>query len=301
MRALWAGIDGGQSSTVAAIGNERGEVLGCGRAGPADEVGATARSTRLRDALEGAVQAALRNAGLARSARFEAIVAGISGFEGAPVGRTPRLRAAVVRLLHDAPIAHAGAFALEPGVVVIAGTGSVVYSGTPDAGTTAGGWGYLFGDEGSGFGLVRDALAAVMRAQDAGGGFERERDALLDFFGYPTLRALAAAHYRGALSRDRLAAYAGAVLEAPGFAEVVARGAAQLAAVAAAQVRRSGCTEVALGGGLAADVRYRDAIATEVMAGAPHARVVPARFDPARGALLLAYRASRRDVRELYG
>jgi N-acetylglucosamine kinase-like BadF-type ATPase len=53
------------------------------------------------------------------------------------------------------------------GIVVIAGTGSFVWGCNP-AGETAraGGWGYLLGDEGSGYDLGRRALMAVMAAYD---------------------------------------------------------------------------------------------------------------------------------------
>ena len=55
MSLLFAGIDGGQSSTVAAIADETGRVLARGRAGPADEIGEGPSSTRLRDALRAAL------------------------------------------------------------------------------------------------------------------------------------------------------------------------------------------------------------------------------------------------------
>ncbi|HKE37033.1 MAG TPA: BadF/BadG/BcrA/BcrD ATPase family protein, partial [Candidatus Baltobacteraceae bacterium] len=123
-----AGIDGGQTSTAAVIGDERGRVVGRGVAGPADEVGQGADSTRMHDALSGALRAACKGAGLDAGTHFEAIVAGVSGYEGRVYGKMPQLPAARFVLMHDAPIAHAGALAGEPGVVVIAGTGSVVYA-----------------------------------------------------------------------------------------------------------------------------------------------------------------------------
>ena len=91
---LVAGIDGGQSSTVAAIGDERGRVLGRGAAGPADEIGAGPESTRLFDALRDALDDARRNAGLPDRARFDAIVAGVSGYDGRVYGRTLALPSA---------------------------------------------------------------------------------------------------------------------------------------------------------------------------------------------------------------
>lgn len=74
-----------------------------------------------------------------------------------------------VVVVHDAAIALEGAFEGESGMIVIAGTGSVVFART--AGGTllrAGGWGYLIGDEGSGHALGRAALAALADAFDGG-------------------------------------------------------------------------------------------------------------------------------------
>ena len=53
--------------------------------------------------------------------------------------------------------------AANQAIIVIAGTGSMVF-GRNTAGVTAraGGWGYIFGDEGGAFDLVRQALRAVL-------------------------------------------------------------------------------------------------------------------------------------------
>ncbi len=110
MTLLFAGIDGGQSSTTAVVGDETGRVLGCGKAGAADEIGVGKESTRLRDALRGALREACAAAGItAGVTRFESIVAGISGYDGRVYGRAPELPARRSLLLHDTPIAHAGA------------------------------------------------------------------------------------------------------------------------------------------------------------------------------------------------
>src|SRR5215469_5605871 len=113
---LYAGIDAGQSSTTAAIAADDGHILARGYAGPADEIGARPDSTRLRDALEGALADALRNASMDASTRFDAVVAGISGYEGRVYGQAPRLPADRIELLHDSAIAHAGALQGKPGV-----------------------------------------------------------------------------------------------------------------------------------------------------------------------------------------
>ena len=107
MSELFAGIDGGQSSTVALIGDENGAVLGRGTAGPADEVGVGADSTQLRDALRDALSDACRDAKLPYEREFAAIVAGVSGYEGRVYGAMPQMPTQRLVLLHDAPVAHA--------------------------------------------------------------------------------------------------------------------------------------------------------------------------------------------------
>jgi len=210
---LFGGIDGGQSSTTAVVGDGDGRVLGRGTAGPADEVGCDARSTRLKDGLEGALAAALDDATLPRDARFEVIVAGISGYAGATVGVAPSFNAASVRLMHDAPIAHAGALGGKPGVVIVAGTGSVVY-GVSESGIalTAGGYGYLFGDEGSAFSIGRGAIYFALRDEDE--GYESGAIRLVRaHFGVDSPRQVQHAVYAGRIARDGIAAFARAVLD----------------------------------------------------------------------------------------
>ncbi|MFL6131098.1 MAG: N-acetylglucosamine kinase [Mycobacteriales bacterium] len=70
----------------------------------------------------------------------------------------------------DTDAALAGAFRGEPGVVVIAGTGSGA-AGRDAAGRQArvGGHGFLLGDEGGGYWIGREAVRAALRAQDGTG------------------------------------------------------------------------------------------------------------------------------------
>jgi len=298
---VFAGIDGGQSSTVAVIGDERGRILARGRAGPADEVGADASSTRLREALRGALDDARRGAGLLEGSDFAAIVGGISGYDGRVYGAAPELPSARAVLLHDAPIAHAGALAGRAGVIAIAGTGSVVYATDETAAArTLGGWGFLFGDEGSAFGIARDALAAMMRAQDDGdASLAGETHAACEFFGVPSLRALTRAFYSGELARDRLAAFAPAAMCSPRFGPLVDRGAGRLAELVCAAITAGAPPIVALVGGVFDDESFAARVRAHVGAGVTGTQFVSPRYEPAEGALLLAYREGGLDVREL--
>jgi glucosamine kinase len=110
-----------------------------------------------------------------RPAQIERTCVGIAG------GARPEISAAVRRLLSefisgeievvgDMVIAMEAAFGRGPGVIVIAGTGSIAY-GRNSKGETAraGGWGFAISDEGSGHWIGRAAVAASMRAYDEAG------------------------------------------------------------------------------------------------------------------------------------
>ncbi|MGH7327203.1 MAG: BadF/BadG/BcrA/BcrD ATPase family protein [Polyangiaceae bacterium] len=298
---IFAGIDGGQSSTVAVIGDETGAVLGRGTAGPCDWIGQAADSPRFARAVEGAIGDALRAASLPPETPFEAIVAGISGYEGTIHGLEPKLNAQSVSYLHDARVAHAGAFELGAGIVVIAGTGSVALGRLRDGSeAVVGGWGFLFGDEGSAFAIAREALALAMRAQDEGRNSELEERARR-FFGRSSLRAVARGYYTGALDRTALAAFATAVLAAAseGVEEarsVIDDAAKALGALTATCARRLGGTsaiDVALCGGTFGSEWFRSRVAERIVERLAGARVIEPRRDPAAGALLLAVQSGK--------
>ena len=67
-------------------------------------------------------------------------------------------------------VALAGAHAGEPGIITVAGTGTISF-GRNAAGkyARAGGWGYVYGDEGGGFDIVRQAVRAILRYEEGWG------------------------------------------------------------------------------------------------------------------------------------
>ncbi len=75
-----------------------------------------------------------------------------------------------IEVVGDVVIAHQAALDGAPGVVVISGTGSIAY-GRHESGRTAraGGWGHAISDEGSGYWIGVQAVAAVIHALDSGG------------------------------------------------------------------------------------------------------------------------------------
>src|SRR5207248_4386599 len=120
---LFLGVDGGQSSTTALIGDEAGRVIGIGRAGPVNHVAAPEGRTKFLNALGGSLSEALICAGITQPI-FESACLGFSGGPADKEELTRELvKASHYSITHDALIALEGATGGEPGIVVIAGTG----------------------------------------------------------------------------------------------------------------------------------------------------------------------------------
>jgi N-acetylglucosamine kinase-like BadF-type ATPase len=183
------------------------------------------------------------------------------------------------------------------GLALVAGTGSIAWGRTADGREDrAGGWGYLLGDEGSGYALALAALRAVVRAADGAGALTALGERLLGRMGLREARELVAVVYGGALDRAALAALAPVVVEsaddavAAGIVEEQAR---ELARTGAAAARRLGFAgrafPLALAGGLLVDCdgfrrRVLEALRQEGLRPEP----VMAVSEPAEGAVRLA-------------
>ncbi len=272
-------------------------MLARGVCGPADEVDQSPESSRLDDALNSALTNALVNAKLDPATRFDHVVAGISGYEGTVYGKAVALQADRTSLMHDAPIAHAGAFDGAPGIIVIAGTGSAVYGvNQTGASLMLGGWGYLFGDEGSAFRLAREALSVSMAQEDANVPSPLASRAVR-YFQLPSLRAIARAVYQQQVTRERVAGFAPTVLDASqsgdaqasALAAASAEALARLAATASMRLEMR-TPKIALTGGAFRSAGYRQVVIEALQRACPQAAVVTAAHDPAEGALGLAIR-----------
>lgn len=159
----------------------------------------------------------------------------------------------------DYEIALVGALGQRLGLLVLAGTGALAY-GVNAAGESAlvGGWGYLLGDEGSGYWLGLEGLRAVLRAADGRGPETALAASLLPALGLDGARDLVPWLYRRAMPRAaQVASLAPLVLAAarlgdPCATEIVARGAQELALAAHAVMRRLSLVapRIAFAGGL---------------------------------------------------
>ena len=164
------GFDGGGTKTECVLLDAKGAVIGEGCGGPANPLrcGYAAAFSSLREAAEGAIAAAR-----IRSAAITGVCAGMAGAGRRSVVRritvflAQEFPAALAQVTTDYEIALEAAAGAGPGVVLIAGTGSVAY-GRNAAGETAraGGYGPWVGDAGSAFEIGRSAVSAAARARD---------------------------------------------------------------------------------------------------------------------------------------
>jgi N-acetylglucosamine kinase-like BadF-type ATPase len=172
------GIDAGGTKTVCLLADERGSILSEGRGAGANLHAAGAQA--VEQVLRNVMSAAIGDRAIVPAA----ICLGIAGVDREDEARIVRdlmrriAHQSRVLVVNDALIALVAGARDEPGIVIIAGTGSIAY-GRNAAGDAAraGGWGHMIGDEGSGYWIGREALAAVMRASDGRGpatGLTRE-------------------------------------------------------------------------------------------------------------------------------
>ncbi len=296
------GFDAGGTRVTGVLADAAGQALGEGAGGPANP-----RAVPWAD-----VQAALLTA--ARAAHAQAgrpwtpPSVAIVGMAGAT---TPTLQAEYaarleaaglgrrVRVVEDARIALAGATESGEGVILIAGTGVNAFGAAGGRTARASGWGYLVGDEGSGFDIGCRALQAVLWAYDGRGPDTALTPALLAAWDCDSPELLLDQVYLTPIPRDKIAALSRVVAEVAQRGDPVARAVYaeaghQLALAAVAVVQRLALdpaqVTIALVGGV---FKAGDLVLTSLRAtlhdrlGATPALVTPL-YSPAYGAVRLA-------------
>jgi len=301
-----AGIDAGATSTTCVIADETGRILGVGRGGPIDHLYRAAGRRRTRASLQAAIRQAARRARLRRP--LDAVVAGLTGLEpDSSESRTAvrmingLIRAKIVVAAWDAEVAFAGASAGEPGVMVIAGTGSVALGRNAKGRTArAGGYGFLIDDAGGGVAVGQAALRAALWSMDGRGPRTRLAALLQRRFGrWPEVRRRVYGEGGGRPFLASLAPMAVAAARA-GDAEakaILADAGRSLAALGVAvakrlRMQREPCALYAVGGMFEAGPFVLDTMKSTLRAALPRAVIRPPRYPPVIGAVLMALEAS---------
>ncbi len=244
-RRAVVGVDGGGTKTQAIILDADFAVLGEGLAGASNplRVGIANAAAAIREAIDQACE-------VARLRRTDLIAAEI-GLAGARRKElSARMREALagmgiaeIVVVGDADIALYGATEGEPGLIIIAGTGSIC-CGINARGKTmcAGGWGPIAGDEGAGAWIARRALRAIAHAVDGRGPATVLTGFACTYFHVSDPNDLSTAIYAPSMTNERLAGFGKHVVEAAKAKdqtarEIIAEGGRELGVAAAAVIR----------------------------------------------------------------
>lgn len=308
--AYYLGIDGGGSKTTCAVGDEASQ-LEMVTAGPSNitRVG----KVRARDELQRAIRQACEAAKI-EPGQVQRTCIGLAGAGSKEIADVVRPMVAEVvpgdiEVVGDMEIALAAAFGAGPGVVVIAGTGSIAYGRDAQERTArAGGWGYAISDEGSAHWIGRTAVSALLRAIDHEVSDGKEVEVVADTS--PLFHKLAAAWnvsslgdlVRMANSITDFAALFPAVLAAADAGDAIAQGVLtqagdQLAQLAAIVVRQLFATNRAnkpalplamVGGVFRHSLRARESFCNQVRKLEVRIDLNPQVIEPVTGALQMA-------------
>jgi N-acetylglucosamine kinase len=168
---LVLGVDGGATKTSCVLADEKFGILGVGLAGSSNYhvVGVEEAQKSVALAIKRAIPPNLKKnidvccfgMGGLNTKRDKKV---ISGFI------KPLVAARKHIFVNDVVIAFYAATCGEPGIVIVAGTGSIAYGVNKEGKEgVAGGWGWLIGDEGSAFYIAKKALMSASKAYDGRG------------------------------------------------------------------------------------------------------------------------------------
>jgi N-acetylglucosamine kinase-like BadF-type ATPase len=300
--AIFLGVDGGGSKTSCVIGDET-TLLGSGTAAGSNLI--RVGETRTREALAAAIRQACAVANV-NATQIQRTCVGVAGAARPEISDIVRrlvseLVSGEIEVVGDMVIAVEAAFGSGPGVIVIAGTGSIAYGRNSQGETArAGGWGFAVSDEGSGHWIGRAAVAAAMRACDEGQS-PLLLQAIMKAWGLATREQLVLAanaspapDFSGLLSAVLSAADSGDTLSRT----ILTQAGAELAALAKIVIRRlfpgAGTVPVAMSGGVfrsCAVVRqvFYNSLRSEYADAVVNATVI----EPVRGALERARRGAQ--------
>jgi N-acetylglucosamine kinase-like BadF-type ATPase len=294
------GVDGGGSATRSVIISTEGEVLATAEAGPSNPITIGAERA-LANILE-AVDEASTRCGVHE---FLASRLGVAGTDRSRLRQElldgMRTSFGDTAIVSDAASALAGGTGCRPGVVVIAGTGSIAY-GENGLGETArsGGWGWRLGDEGSGYTIGLKAIMAALRAQDGRDPETVLKQKIVSHLGLGRLEDIIDWVYEPGREPRDIAYLVPLVREAEAEGDeaaalVMAEAGAELGFVANAVIRRLGMSgefPVSLNGGVFKQPSgYIIAFEEVLRREAPESALIKPRMPPLLGSGLLALKS----------
>jgi glucosamine kinase len=293
LMAYVIGIDGGGSNVRVVVATPAMQIVGQASGSSANPNSAGREAAAA--ALQSTIHAALADAGLTVG-DISAAAAGVAGALTTPTHNwlsetlSPVLPDMPLLLSSDAEIALMGAHGERRGVLVLSGTGSAIY-GVNAAGETAvaGGWGYLLGDEGSGYWIALQALQAVANAADGLIPSTRLSQIIFDKLTISDARQMVNWLY-GQFSVKLVASLAPLILateDDPAVQQIIERGAAELAARTRVIMHRLNMPDapIAFAGGLLGESNLLSRRLCEML----DLTALPvSKYSPVMGAVILA-------------
>ncbi len=294
-------IDGGGSRTRCLAIDESGQTLSTVETGASNHL-LVERETVVRSLSE-SIENALTQSNL-QCADVACVSAGLAGVDYDGAGEEEMKQ--VLRRLGfnrtvingDMVIAHAGALAGKPGVMALAGTGSSILGiGKKGERVKVGGWGPVYGDEGSAYRIGQMSLRAAARDFD---GFDAKTaltEAVKDALGIDDFKETVNLVYVKGLEIREIAALSRAAYEVAEAGDVVARkiflqaGEELAESVATAIARlsmRGEAIEVSYQGSVLESCSLvRESFIKGLTQREPQAEIVPPKYTPVIGAYLL--------------
>ncbi len=302
------GIDGGGTKTSALLVGMDGTVLAEFTGGPANlqTVGVQQSARVIFDLITDCCK---QDESIAES--LQSIVIGVAG-GGRPadkaelvdhlltLGQKKKFPLKSIVVETDVRVALEAAFAGKPGIVVVAGTGSIALYRTEDGQMLrSGGWGNVLGDEGGGYSLAKDGINMVLRQSDGRCEKTLLTKKAFEYFNVATAEELIPKIYR---DHADIAGFAPKVIEAVVERDRVAHNVmiknanelVELVRVLTMKVRPKNKLPVALMGGLLeSETVYSKMVKEKIIGALPNVVVQKPKFPAAFGAAIIGLNAFR--------
>jgi N-acetylglucosamine kinase-like BadF-type ATPase len=306
------GVDGGGTKTELALIDLDGKLVGMEKVGSSNyqAVGGEQLRDELLEGFSG-----LANVTNVDIDRVDQIFLGLAG-AGRQTDREEikalfddTVFAGKITVDSDAIVALAGAFGTNPGIILIAGTGAICFGSNQDGKIVrSGGWGYLLGDEGSGYYIGREAIIASLKDFDGRGEKTSLKENLKQRFELDSIDKIIPLIYQNKIDRVAIADIAPVVFELATQGDLIAEEIVRktghemglLAKSVATQLKFSGEEiNVALIGSI---FKQKDILVSQISKElfdiSWNVTIVEPRFQPAFGAALLGLKKKNVNVDE---
>lgn len=292
---FYLGVDGGGSKTTAVVFNEKGEFIckACGESINYYSVGIESARKAMADIIESMPQKS-----------FDCAVIGMSALnERASDEETGRFCDGIIdskKIIMDSDLYVALEAMDENGecAVVISGTGSMALHRNEDGIIRhAGGWGYILGDEGSGYSIGLSGIRAAIRSYENCGEKSGLIDECLDYFSTDNIYDLIDLYYDKTVSRKVTAAFAKNVIKlaekGDKTAENIIKSEAKLLSETVISLLRDSDNDIPIGlwGGIFQHNKYFCGIFTDYLKSANLQNVRLINFTPEVGAIFACFKS----------